>query len=208
MLVAFIAVLGGLFILFWIIAPRVAPWTDELTRLNPGAGAKAEWMASPEIVEQVAWDYHAAQEWLATCVTNWGRFAAGLERYTAGAYLKHQRRVLAFLMERQPRLALKQFSAHEVSVRRFSADGLRCLLIDHQASRILTTVSYWTGRTLHRQRLEDAALVYQMLYDIDDKRWKIERLIQELPLGAHSTASKESRVIVAANLPTAFGRDS
>ena len=46
MLLALIAVLCGLLILYWALSPRVAP---------------------PQVVEQVMWDYRQAQEWLATC---------------------------------------------------------------------------------------------------------------------------------------------
>lgn len=210
MLLALLIALCALLVLFWLVAPRVVPWAEGLTRLNAGMGSSAEWMAPPVVVEQVVWDYRNGQDWLRTCAGHWGRFAQGVERYAAGAYLKRQRRLLATLVASHPRLALEQSAAHEISVRYFTADGLRCLLIDRQTSRTLTTASYWTGKVLHRQSIQDATLVYQMVYDVDDRRWKIERLIQELPSGAHggTVAGRKARVSVVAELPAAVGRDS
>lgn len=210
MLFVLILALCVVLALFCLLAPRVVPWAEGLTRLNAGAGPKAEWMAPPQVVEQVVWDYGNAQEWFKMCAGNWGRFARGLDRYTTGAYLKLQRRLLAALVASPPRLALRQSAAHEISVRHFSADGLRCLLVDRQTSRVLTTSNYWSGRVLHRQRIPETTLVYQMLYDLHERRWKIERLIQELPFSPHANpaSSNKPRVSLVAELPAAMGRDS
>jgi hypothetical protein len=210
MLWAILAVLGVLLVLFWVVAPRVVPWADQLTRLNAGAGAKAEWMAPPQVVEEVIWNYREAQEWVTTCAEDWGRFAEGLERYATGAYFKQQARVLGSLVDSKPRLAAELTAAHAYSVRYFSSDGMQCLLIDSQTARTVRTASYWTGRLLHEQHLDDAALVYRMAYELGEKRWKIERLVQQLPLGTPLEAkpAQKARVRVAAGLPTTVGRDS
>lgn len=210
MLFALLAVLCGLLILFWLASPKVVPWADQLTRLNAGAGDKAEWMAPPQVIEDVVWNFREAQEWLETCAANWGRFAEGYERYLAGSYLKLQRRVLASLVNQKPRIALVQSAAHQYSVRHFTSDGLHCLLIDQQTARVLTTSSYWSGQMLHQQRLEDRAYVYQLVYELTEKRWKIERFIQELPLGTplEIAPKKRSRVKVATELPTRVQRDN
>ncbi len=210
MLLAIVGILVVLLALCWLIAPRVVPWADQLTRLHPGAGRKAEWMAPPQVVEEVIWDYREALDWLATCAGNWGRFAQGLERYTAGSYFKSQRRALAALVDQKPRLGVELTAAHSYSVRYFSSDGLRCLLIDHQTDRTLTTTSYWTGRVLHQQRLEDGAYVFQMAYELAEKRWKIERLIQQLPQGTplEANPAQKARVRVAVGLPAPADRDS
>lgn len=199
---------GEAVVLGWLIAPRLVPWQAGLTRLHPGGGDRAEWMAPPQVVQEVIWTYREAQEWLATCAADWGGFARGLERYTAGPYFRAQRRALASLVEGRLRLAVELSAGHAYTVHHFTGDGLRCLLVDRQTVRVLTTTSYWTGRVLHRQRLDDAALVYQLAYHVEDKRWKIERLIQELPLGTPPAPDRTARVRVAAELPVAAGRDS
>lgn len=210
MLWAILAILCVVLAVIWLIAPKVVPWADQMTRLNAGAGTKAEWMAPPQVLEEVIWSYREGQEWVGTCAANWGRFAEGLERYTVGPYFKQQRRVLASLVDQKPRLAAELTAAHAYQVRYFSSDGLHCLLIDSQTARVVTTASYWTGLPLHAQRLEDAALVYRMAYDLAEKRWKIEKLIQQLPLGTplESHPATPARVRVAASLPVTAGRDS
>jgi hypothetical protein len=167
-------------------------------------------MAPGQVVEQVIWDYQSTQVWMKSCASHWGRYARGLDRYTTGVYLKHQRRVLAALIDSRPRLALAQSAAHDITVRHFTTDGLRCLLIDRQTSRMLTTSSYWSGRVLHRQAMRDTTLVFQMAYDLEDRRWKIERLIQELPFSPHGDAhpGNRARVSLVSELPAAMGRDS
>jgi hypothetical protein len=211
MAVVLIIGLCAILLILWLAAPRTVPWVDHLTRLNAGAGSRAEWMAPEQVINDVITDYRAGHEWLESCAANWGRFADGLERYTAGSYLKYQRRALASLVDRKPRLAVSFSAAHTFSVRHFTADGLRCLLVNAQTSRVLTTSSYWGSSIIHTQKLGDTALVFQMLYDMADKRWKIERLIQELPLGVHpgaTGAGKKSLVQLTTALPQAAGRDN
>lgn len=209
MLWAILAILAVVLVMIWLLAPRVVPWADQMTRLNPGTGTRAEWMAPPQVVDDVVWSYREGQEWLTTCAAHWGRFAQGLERYTTGHYFRQQARALASLVEGKPRLAVSLTASHVYQVRYFSSDGLQCLLIDAQTSRLVTTNSYWTGLPIHAQRLEDAALVYRMAYDQAEKRWKIERLVQQLPLGTPlGRPSQTARVRVAAGLPVTVGRDS
>jgi|CXWL01.1.fsa_nt_gi hypothetical protein len=203
-----VLILFILLTIFRLLLPRTVPWVDHLARLNAGAGAKAEWMAPPQVVEQVAWDYRAAQEWVAMCAANWGKFASRIDNYTTGVYLQQQRLILAALVQsRKPRLTTEFSAVHTLSVRYFSSDGLRCLLIDRQTSRAVTTLDYWSGRSLCRQQLDDRAFVYQLQYDAQDNRWKIAQLVQELPLGWENGKTK-GRVKVSAELPVAAGRDS
>jgi len=202
----------GLLLLTWLLAPRVVPWADHLTRLHPGLRAKAEWMAPPSVVEQVVMDYQTAQEALMACAAgNWGKFAERLDAYTAGPYLSYQRKALASLVQaRNPRLAAEFSAEHDLTVRHFTSDGLRCLLVDRQTKRTVTTSSYWSGRELHCQQLDDRAFVFQMAYDANDKRWKIEKLIQELPLGWGAPTKGgaiNGRVQESVRLPVAAGRD-
>lgn len=193
-----------LFLLAWAFAPRGIPWANALVRVNPGSGKRAEWLAPPAVIRAVKRDYLAAQDWLSDCSANWGLLAGELERYVAGDYLRRQRAALNLLAQsRGPRLADTLSADHTLIVRRFSADGLRCLVIDRQTNTTVTTTHYWTGQTIHRQRLPDSARVWQMVYDDGDRRWKIERLVQTLP----APSAGRVPISLADELPAHAGRD-
>jgi len=205
MLPIFLIILCLLLIAAWLGSPRIVPWADHLTRLNPGAGENAEWMAPPQVIEQVIWDYRQGQEWLNTSAMNWGRFAERVDDYTCGAYLERQRHILESLMHnREPRLSSVVAASHELAVRHFSSDGLRCLLIDRQTARTISTLEYWKRKLVNRQRLGNTTFVYQMQYDMRDKRWKIAQLLQELS----PVSGNKVRVTVSAEALSAAGRDS
>lgn len=193
-----------LLVLAWALAPRGVPWAHELERLNPGAGKRAEWMAPLPVTRAVKRDYLATQLWLEECAADWGLLARELERHAAGAYLKRQRAALGLLAQtRGPRLANTITAERQLQVRQFSADGLRCLLIDRQTARRAITRHYWTGQPLATQRLPNVTLVVQMLYDPRHRRWLIERLVQTLP-APHASIP----ITLTADLPTPAGRDA
>ncbi len=195
---------GLLLILAWALAPRGIPWASALVRVNPGSGKRAEWMAPPAVVRAVKRDFLAAHDWLAEGSDDWGMLAGELERYMAGDYLRRQRAALGLLVQsRGPRLADAITAGHALTVRRFSADGLRCLVIDRQTDITVTTTHYWTGRAIHRQRVPDRTCVWQMIYDARDRRWKIERLVQTLPVPALSRVP----ISLREELPAHAGRD-
>lgn len=204
MLLALLAAFCVLLLLAWALAPRGVPWANSLTRINPGAGDRAEWTAPPAVTRTVKREYLSALAGLDECAADWGLLATELERLTAGSYRQRQQAALALLVQTPgPRLASRLSAEHHLGVRHFSADGLRCLVIDRQKQRLITTANYWTGRPVHRQRLPDANLVVQMVYDTHDRRWKIERLVQTLPAPAPSSI----RVTLTTELPTPAGRD-
>jgi hypothetical protein len=187
----------------WALAPRDVAWASHLERLNPGTGKQAEWMAPPGVVRAVKRDYLAAQAWLAEAACDWGMLALELERYASGHYLRRQRAALRLLVEMPgPRVASVHTATHALAVRHFSTDGLRCLLVDRQTDRCLSTLHYWSGKLIHRQRLPTAGFVWEMSYDRTARRWKIERLVQALP-----APSGTVRVKLAGELPSAAGRD-
>ena len=193
-----------LLLLAWVMAPRGVPWANELVRLNPGAGKRAEWMAPTHVQRAVKRDYLATQAWLAECAADWGLLARELERHAAGAYLKRQRAALGLLAQtRGPRLAVVLHAEHQLQVRHFTADGLGCLLIDRQTERNGSTRHYWTGQPAGAQRLPDATVVLQMVYDRQRRRWLIERLIQTLPTPAGGIP-----ITLTADLPVPAGRDA
>ena len=199
-------VIGALLLTVWLLAPRAVPWADDLVRLNPGAGDRAEWMAPPEVARAVKRDYLATQAWLAEYSNHWGLLATELHQHAAGAYQQRQMVALAHLVQTPgPCLAASITASHWLGVRYFSSDGLRCLVIDRQTERLAITTNYWSGRELHRQRLPDTSLVYRMQYDLKDQRWKIERLVQRLPAAAGEAVV---RVAVTTALPAVSGRDN
>ncbi len=203
MLAALVAGFILLFVLAWAVAPRGVPWANDLVRLNPGSGKRAEWMAPSSVLRAVKRDYLATQSWLEECAADWGLLARELDHHAAGTYLKRQRAALGLLAQTKgPRLAGMLSAEHQLQVRHFSADGLHCLLVDRQTQRVAATRHYWTGQPVGTQRLPEATLVLQMVYDLQRRRWKIERLIQTLPapLGV-------VRISLSAELPAAAGRD-
>jgi len=193
-----------LLLLAWAFAPRGVPWANALTRINPGAGDRAEWMAPDSVVRAVKRDFLATQTWLAEGARDWGLLGRELEQYASGAYLRRQRNALGLLAQtRGPRVASVQTADHTLAVRHFSADGLRCLLVDWQRDRVVSTSHYWSGALIHEQRLPEAAFVWLMAYDSHDRRWKVERLVQTLPKPATSGV----RLSLADKLPAHAGRD-
>lgn len=196
--------LGGLLLIFWLAAPRRVPWADDLTRLRAGVAGQAEWVAPLAVRRQVQRDYLATQHWLNDTALQWGLQARELPHYTSGPYLQWQQRALAQLMRQPgPRFAATLAADHHLVVRHFASDGAQCLLIDQQTQRHLTTRAYWSGQVAHHQALEPTTLVWQMAYDMREKRWKIQRLVQRWPPPVPRTLP----VKWATRLPTHMGRD-
>jgi hypothetical protein len=203
-LLALFVAFALLLFLAWVVAPRDVPWSHDLARVKPGAGRQAEWIAPAGVMRAVRRDYLAAHAWLNECGGDWGWLARELDRYAAGPYLKRQRAALDLLAAtRGPRLAETLDAEHQVVVRHFTVDGLRCLLFDRETRRSLTTRGYWSGRAVARQALPDAVFVWQMVYDRGSDRWKIERLVQRLPAEPPAGVS----LTLAAELPAPAGRD-
>ena len=193
-----------LFLLAWAFAPRGVPWANELERLNPGSGKRAEWMAPSHVVRTVKRNYLSTQAWLEECAGDWGLLARELERHAAGPYLKRQRAALGLLAQtRGPRFAAVLTADRHLQVRHFSTDGLRCLIVDRQTHRTASTRHYWNGQPAGTQRLPNATVVVQMVYDLQRRRWLIERQVQTLPAPASNV-----RVTLTADLPAPAGRDA
>lgn len=180
---------------------------EPLQRLHPGVADKAEWMASETTVQRVTTDYLAAQQWvgdmqLADC------FACLREvgRYFSGALLReHQRLLGRQLAQSHVRLVGVLRAHHHITVRRFSDDGLSCLVIDRQSERRMATYNYWTKQRVHTQDLGNGAVVYRMTFDRPSGRWKVDEFIQQLPIGWETLPGSTLRITDA--LPEAAGRD-
>ncbi|MCC7362427.1 MAG: hypothetical protein IT317_23305 [Anaerolineales bacterium] len=203
-----VGVMALVLLLAWALAPRGVPWANNLNRVNAGAGTRAEWMAPDTVGRAIMRDFLATQEWLAGAARDWGRLARELDQYASGVYRQRQQNALGRLVQmRGPRLASVQTAQHTLAVRHFSADGLRCLVVDYQRERALQTQQYWSGALVHTQRLPDAVLVWQMAYDVHDRRWKVDRLVQRLPRPAPQSEGK-LRLRLTDKLPAHAGRDA
>ncbi len=180
------------------------PWGGKMRRLNAGVAHQAEWMAPDAVVQQVRAQYLDAINWLhESALLSWAQQWSAASDYLAGNYLKRYRNLL--LTQRESKTV--QFSGvlradHVVEARSFSETGATCLIVDHQSQRRMATYNRRTQQRLHTQDLGDGALVFVMLYDAKESRWKIGSFVQELPIDWRARPT-----IQEATLPGAIGRD-
>ncbi len=185
------------------------PWCGKLRRLHPGSAYRGEWMAPEIVVNQVRSDYLAAASWLhSSALLERSRQWTMAPVYLDGSFLKRYQRVLMMNQSGDNTSVLGVLRAdHQISVRHFSEDGERCLVIDTQLQRRMATYDGYTRERLHTQDLGECSQVYQMVYDTKSRRWKIETFIQELP-GGWNTLSASQHIRVLSSLPTSTGRDN
>lgn len=180
------------------------PWGDKMRRLNANMTRQAEWMAPEAVVQQVRVQFLDAINWLhESALLSWAQQWSDASDYLAGNYLRRYRNLL--LTQRDSKSV--QFSGvlradHVVEARAFSESGGTCVIIDHQSQRRMATYNRRTQERLHTQDLGDGAVVFLMIYDAKDGRWKIGSLVQELPV-----AWRTRPLIQEATLPGAIGRD-
>jgi hypothetical protein len=202
-LAAFLTVIG----IMSLSGRKRVPWAHKLRRINAGVAHRAEWMAPEKIVEAVRSDYLAAMRWLPeSMLYDWSQQWSAAPEYLSGLYLKRHQEIL----QRYHAGQLLQYvgvmrCVHQVEVRQFSDDGERCLLIDQQTSRRMATYDYWTQQRLNTQDIGDCVIVYEMAYDKQANRWKIDRFVQELPTGWRRASSRRLRLLSV--LPPSVGRD-
>ncbi len=189
---------------------RVVPWSSNLQRLHAGVKNKAEWMAPDNVIQAVETDYLAAQRWMSeSLMSGYLRFLREGPTYLAGNFLKEQQHNTKLQMrKRGPRMIGILRAHHNVRVRHFSDDGLMCYVVDHQTERRMATYDYWQFRRLHTQDLLEGAYVYRMVYDTAARRWKIDELIQQLPLGWSAENVYNKAIKLEKSLPIAAGRDT
>jgi hypothetical protein len=184
-------------------------WPVALRRLHAGVNDKAEWMASDDVVQRVEADYLAAQRWMSEALlAGYVRFVNEAPAYFVGSYLKREQHNADVQMRGPgPRLIGILRAHHHIHVRHFSDDGLSCYVVDQQTERRMATYDYWELRRLHTQDLGEGAYVYRMVYDRTADRWKIEELIQQLPMGWCAQAVSNPAIRLEQSLPIASGRD-
>jgi hypothetical protein len=158
------------------------PWSNKLRRLHVSV---PEWMAPAPVVKQVRNDYLGALDWLqASALKSFSHQSAAAPLYLSGRQLRRHRTIIQQYQNIAPPQVVAVLRAdHRVYVRRFSEDGERCLVIDQQTQRRMATYDYERQSRLHTQDLGDSTLVYEMVYDLNARRWKIDSFIQQLPAG-------------------------
>lgn len=196
-------------ILTLFIGYKRTAWSDKLHTTQQNT-PNAEWSAPDYVHQQVRNDYLMATRWMKECAfIVWTEQWAGAPYYFAGLHLhRHQKILTKQRAGQRPPYRDVLDADHFVEVRHFSSDGERCLVIDHQTERSIVTYHYTTLKPCMRQSLDDAAVIYQMVYDRSASRWKIEQFVQELPSALRTgRTNNHKRVKVLAELPPTTGRD-
>lgn len=201
-LLIFLVVLIGLLVFY---GSKQALWFNQLQRLKPDVTNKAEWIASEQIMTDVQTHYIEANHWLAKSVLmNWKTQWSESPIYFSGIYLKRHQDILQAQQLHPPQFVGIIRCTHQIQVRHFSHDGAHCLIIDQQKSRRVATYNFWTLERHSTQDLGDATVVYAMAYDSKQQRWKIDRFIQELPIGWNHP----DHIKLLSGLPSDIGRDN
>lgn len=204
-LIAFLIVIT----LMTLIGSETLPWVSKLKRVNAGVAQRAEWIAPSYVLMCVRSDYLGAMNWLqASGFHTWDEQSEHAPGHLSGPCLERHLEILKRQHTSPPnRYTGMLHCHHDVQVRHFSEDGTRCLLLDHQSDRRIETFDTKDGKHLTTQALADGTVVYEMAYDRQANRWKINRYIQELPIGwSHDKASH--RVKLTNVMPPIHGRDN
>jgi hypothetical protein len=205
MLIALASIVIGIFCILFMVGREPIPWTNRLRRIYPGVSRKAEWVAPDDVVHQVSDDYLHAVEWLTSAAG--GQQVQLAPKYLAGRFLTRFQTIISYQSAPHRTYFTGIMTArHHIQVRQFSEDGCRCLVVDCQTERRMESHQLVERGWSLAQDLGDGALVFQMCYDTNARRWKIESFIQELPAGWGNHADV-GRVRLLSQLPTTIGRD-
>lgn len=185
------------------------PWLDKMRRVKAGNADKHEWMAPDEVVDKVRSDYLTATRWLGDNVlSSWQQQWMLAPYYMSGLFLKRfQTLVTQYRAGRMPRAVGVLRADHAVTVRSFSEDGERCVVVDRQTLRRMATYESRTHARVMTQDLGDGVVVYQMRFDANDKRWKLDEFVQELP-GMREKPRVRVEVLELAAAKVPVGRDN
>ncbi len=206
---ALVAIVIVLIVVVCLSRRRSRQMDIPLQRLYPGVVNKAEWMASETVVHSIEADYLSAQAWIVDALLcDYMAYLRDLPHYFQGDCLRDQERLAKLQMrKRGPRLIGILRANHRVQVRRFSDDGQTCYLLDHQTERRMATYDYWSKRRLHTQDLGEGVYVYRIVHDRATHHWKIDQLVQQLPLGWDTFPLSNPAIRLMDELPIAAGRD-
>lgn len=174
-----------------VFDPSQVPWANRMRRIqHRNAPPIEEWMAPDDVVADVVADYLDDAGWLSesSLLPIEQRWSAS-PLYLSGKFLFDYRRLV--IQEREegapPFIGVLR-ADHHVSVRYFKAEGDMCLLVDTQTQRRMAIYDARTRARAGTQDLGSAVLVYRMIY-LFDGRWRIDRFIQQLPVGWMQRAS-------------------
>lgn len=182
------------------------PWANKMRRLTVGVTQQVEWMAPDPVVASVRTDFLETIGWLhdsALLPPAHQRLVAPY--YLTDTYLQSYKSLLKTQAD-QPFIGVLR-ADHQIAVRYFSEDGTVCLVVDRQQQQRIATYHARTQARVFTQDLGDAMVVYQMRYDINNQRWKIAELVQQLPSG-WGTRRSQQRIRELAVFPDISGRDS
>lgn len=187
---------------------RQVEWAGKLRRRSSSMSDNHEWMAPDDVVQRVCDDYLVAIEWLNTSALEaWPKQWALAPLFLSGMQLERHQKILTRLRSNPARFVGVMASTHNLEVRSFSEDGERCLVLDRQYQRRITTYNLQSRMVVASQDIGGGATVHQMVYEKSAQRWKIEAFIQELPL-SFETSAVNSRIRFTPSLPYAAGRDN
>jgi hypothetical protein len=205
---ALLLVLIVVAVIFSLSGARHVPWANKLRR-SPSSTNNTEWIAPEEVAQRIKLDYMAAIHWLYhSAFQDWAKQWSNAPHYLAGLQLQRHQKILNNLRSTlAPRYIGILRSQHDIEVQYFSADGERCLVLDWQQSRHMSTYDTFTHEFVQSQDLGEGTLVFQMRYDAQARRWKIEQFIQELPLGWTSFGLSR-KIKPFSTMPSTLGRDN
>jgi hypothetical protein len=184
-------------------------WAEKMRRLNHGAMDQEEWMAPDDVITKVKDDFIEAMDWLSetqsmTMLDRWSKSA----NYFSGEYLKNYKALNQMHLFKVPFKHLSILRCvHSPTVRHFSQDGETCFIIDHQTETRMALYDANTGERINTQHLDEACVVYQMIYNKFSKRWRVNRYIQQLPVGWASRSKSDVIQLHLSPLPPK-GRDN
>jgi hypothetical protein len=184
-------------------------WADKLQRLSSGT-SYAEWTAPEYVLQQVRNDYLMAVRWQRDSAFQPLDVQLNSARsYFTGEHLQQYQQILGYHRRKHPSRFIEVLQAqHAVQVRHFTDKGESCLLVDRQTERTVITYNPVQNTAPLLQSLPDAMVVYQMKYERSQRRWKIERYIQEIPGALWPPSGKSQKVKVETALPHFSGRDN
>lgn len=189
------------------MSERPVSWASRLKRVRAGS-RDSEWMAPEDVLRRVRDNYMEAVHWLQdAAITAKARDRAS--DYLCAEMLRQFNEQASLRAEKPTLFEGVLRAGHSVQVHRFTETGEVCLVIDHQTERRLATYNMASYERLHTQDMGRATLVYQMVYDRQDDRWKIASFVQKLPGGwPPLDSSKPTWIEIHGDLHQAAGRDA
>ena len=202
-----IVIVGIGFALLAAMGERPVGWANRLKRVRAGS-RNSEWIAPEDVLKRVRDDYMEAVHWLQdTAITAKARERAG--EYLCGEMLSQFSEQIAYRRESPPLFEGVLRAGHSVQVHRFTETGEVCLVVDRQTEQRLATYNTTSYERLHTQDMGRATLVYQMVYDRRDERWKIANFVQKLPGSwPPPNGAKPTWIEIHSDLHQTAGRDA